>query len=76
MIHLKITQIGNSLGAVFPKEMLTELKAQKGDTITVTSAPGGSMRIVAVSDPNFDAQMDAAQKVMRKRRSALRELAK
>lgn len=76
MIHLKITQIGNSLGAVFPKEMLAELKAQKGDTIAVTSAPGGSMRIVAVSDPNFDAQMDAAQKVMRKRRSALRELAK
>jgi putative addiction module antidote len=75
MVSLKITQIGNSLGVILPKEVLAELRANKGDTLTLVEVPGG-FRVAAVSDPHFDAQMAAAQKIMRKRRSALRALAK
>lgn len=30
MYTLKLTQIGNSVGAVFPKELLAQLKLEKG----------------------------------------------
>jgi putative addiction module antidote len=74
MQTLKITQIGNSLGVILPKEILARLKVEKGDQIFVTEAPDG-LRLVN-NDPNFAMQMKAAQEIMRKRRNVLRELAK
>lgn len=73
-IPLKITQIGNSLGVILPKEALTALNVEKGDTVMLTSAPGG-FRITA-NDPAFEERMKIARKIMKRRRSALRELAK
>jgi putative addiction module antidote len=75
MKPLKITQIGNSLGVILPREVLAELKAEKGDTLSLTRGPGG-YKIAAVNDPAFDRQMGMAREVMRKRRDALRALAK
>ena len=74
MHALKLTQIGNSLGLILPKEVLTRLKLEKGDTVFVTETPDG----VAVTpyDPTFEEQMDAARTIMKKRRAALHELAK
>lgn len=46
----------------------------KGDAVYVTKAPGG-FRLTPY-DPVFAQQMDAARKVMKRRRAALRELAK
>ncbi|MDW4662845.1 AbrB/MazE/SpoVT family DNA-binding domain-containing protein, partial [Escherichia coli] len=42
---LKVTQVGNSLGVVLPKEALIKLGVDKGDTLYLTEAPGGEMRI-------------------------------
>jgi putative addiction module antidote len=74
MHALKITQIGNSLGVILPKEVLARLKVEKGDQIFMTDAPDG-MR-VSHNDPTFELQMKAAREIMKNRRQVLRELAK
>jgi putative addiction module antidote len=71
---LKVVQFGNSLGASFSKEITAKLHIEKGDTLFVTDAPGG-FRLTPY-DPEFESQMDRARKIMKKRRNALRELAK
>jgi putative addiction module antidote len=74
MHTLKLSQIGNSIGVILPKEVLTRLKLQKGDTIFITETPDGYA--ITPHDPDFEAQMTAARKIMTKRRAVLRELAK
>ena len=74
MYTLKLTQIGNSVGVVLPKEALAQLKLEKGDTVFLTDAPGG-FRLTSF-DPAFEAQMTAARTIMKRRRNVLRELAK
>jgi putative addiction module antidote len=74
MQALKITQIGNSLGVILPKEILARLKVEKGDQLFLTEAPDGFR--VSNADPEFAVQMKAAEEIMRKRRNVLRELAK
>ncbi len=71
---LKLTQIGNSVGVVLPKEALAALKLEKGDTMYLTESPDG-FRVTAF-DPEFDQQMKAAEDIMKRRRNVLRELAK
>jgi putative addiction module antidote len=73
-LRLKITQIGNSLGVILPKELLAKLNVTKGDLLIATDAEGGVR--LTVFDPEFDAQMDAARGIMKARRAVLRELAK
>ena len=74
MQTLKITQIGNSLGVVLPKEVLARLKLEKGDALHLTESPDG-VRLTP-HDPTFEAQMTAARDIMKQRRAVLRELAK
>jgi putative addiction module antidote len=74
MIKLKLTTIGNSLGFVLPKEAIQRLKLDKGDIVYLTEAPDG-YRLTPYSE-SFARQMEAARKVMNRRRAALRELAK
>jgi putative addiction module antidote len=74
MHALKLTQIGNSVGVILPKEVLARLKVEKGDTLYVTDSPDG-VRLTP-HDPAFQAQMDAAHGIMKRRRNVLRELAK
>ena len=74
MYSLKLTQVGNSVGAIFPKELLARLNLEKGDELYVTESPDG-LRIT-LHNPHFEAQMKAARGIMRKRRAVLRELAK
>ena len=73
-IKLKLTAMGNSIGAVFSKEALARLKVGKGDTLFLTESPDGYR--LTPYNPDFEAQMNAARAIMKKRRSALRELAK
>jgi putative addiction module antidote len=73
-MKLKITPIGNSLGVILPKEALAKLKLTGGDAVFLTEAPDG-FRITPY-DPDFEVQMNAAKGVMKRRRNALRELAK
>ena len=74
MNTLKLTQIGNSVGVILPKEVLARLKVEKGDLIYLTDSADG-LRITP-HDPTFEAQMKAARAIMRKRRNVLHELAK
>ena len=71
---LKLTQIGNSVGIILPRELLAKLGVAKGDTIYAVDQLDGIR--LTVADPNFAAQMDVARKVMKDRRAVLRELAK
>lgn len=74
MTTLKLTQIGNSVGVILPKEILARLKLEKGDTVFVTDTPGGVT--ITPYNETFEHQMAAARRVMKQRRNVLRELAK
>lgn len=74
MSALKLTQIGNSVGVILPKELLARLKVEKGDTLFWTEAANG-VNLTAY-DPDFGAEMVEARRIMRKRKVVLRELAK
>jgi putative addiction module antidote len=74
MHTLKLTQVGNSVGAIFPKELLARLQLEKGDVLYVTETPDG-LRITT-HNPEFEAQMRVAREIMKERRAVLRELAK
>ena len=76
MLHeLKLRKVGNSVGVVLPKEVLSYLKIGEGDTVRVSEAPDGSLRVSPTS-PEFNRQMEAAEDVIRRYRNTLRELAK
>jgi putative addiction module antidote len=71
---LTVTAIGNSLGVLLPKEAASRLEVQKGDKLFLTKSADGYR--ITVYDPEFEEQMEVARKVMKKRRNALRQLAK
>jgi putative addiction module antidote len=74
MTALKITQIGNSLGLILPKEILARLKVGKGDSVFVTETPDG----VAITpyDPAVAEQLALGSEFMRDYKETFRELAK
>jgi len=74
MTSLKLTKVGNSLGVVLPKEALARLHVGPGDTLFLTESPDG-FRLTPY-DPEFAAQFTLAEGIMKRRRAALRELAK
>jgi len=74
MFTLKLTQIGNSLGFLLPKEAAGRLNVEKGDVVFLTETPDGFQ--LTPYDPAFQKQMSVAEGIMKKRRQALRALAK
>ncbi|MDP3826155.1 MAG: AbrB/MazE/SpoVT family DNA-binding domain-containing protein [Polaromonas sp.] len=74
MSALKLTQIGNSVGVILPKEVLARLKVEKGDTLFMSEAANGFT--LSTYSPEFEAQMTEARRIMKKRRAVLHELAK
>jgi putative addiction module antidote len=71
---LKLIPIGNSTGAVFPKELLQELGVGQGDTLFPVRTPNGIE--LRRADPGLVEEMELAREIMRERRNVLRELAK
>lgn len=74
MLALKLTQIGNSVGLVLPKEVLARLKLEKGDTVFLTEAPEGLN--LTPYDPSLEAQLEAGREFMREYRDTFHALAK
>ena len=74
MTTIKIRKVGNSLGVVFPKELIARLRVAKGDKLFVQETVDG-LRLTAY-DPEFQRQMEIAEMVMREDRDALRALSK
>jgi putative addiction module antidote len=73
MKTLKVITVGNSAGVVLPRELLQRLRVEKGDTLFVLETPHG-IELVPY-DPEFAAQMEAAERVMREDRDVLQKLA-
>lgn len=74
MHALKLTQIGNSVGVILPKEVLARLKLEKGDTVYVTETPDGFA--LTPLDPSFEEQLEIGREFMREYRDTFRALAK
>ena len=75
VVELKLRKVGNSVGVVLPKEVLAHLKVSAGDTVCVTEAADGSLRI-GLASAEFTRQMEKAEDIIRRYRNTLRELAK
>lgn len=73
MIKLKVTQIGNSLGVILPKEALARLNVDKGDELYLTPAPDG-YRITPQGDADADA-LEVGRAFMKRYRKTFRALA-
>ena len=72
-MKLKIITIGNFAGVILPRELLARLRVDKGDELHVLETPDG-IRLTTY-DPEFAAQMDVVEEIMRKDRDLLRKLA-
>lgn len=74
MHALKLTQIGNSVGVILPKEVLARLKLEKGDTLHLTDTPDG----IALTpyEPNLEQQLALGREFMREYRDTFHALAK
>jgi putative addiction module antidote len=72
-MEVKVTQIGNSVGIILPKEILAKLRVEKGDRLFLTEQPGGFG--IRSYDEDFAGQMAIAEDVMREYRDVLKKLA-
>ena len=75
MSALKLTQLGEFLGVIPPKELAARLKLEKGDSVCLTELANGTVMLTR-SDADFEVQLDAGRKIMKSRRRVLRELAR
>ena len=75
LLEAKTRKVGNSVGLILPKEVLSRMNVQEGDHVFLTESTDGSFRITPF-DPEFEGQMAAAESVMKRYRNTLRELAK
>ena len=75
MFAFKVTTVGSSLGFIVPTAAQEYLRIKKGDTIYLTEAPDGTLRLTPYT-PDFERQMKLAEQIMDENRDALRALAK
>lgn len=74
MLKVKVTAVGNSMGILLPKEALSRLKAERGDTLYLVEGPEGYTLTPYQQD--FEQQLMAAQSLMKRYKNTLRQLAK
>ena len=74
MAELKVISIGNSMGVILPREVLSRLGVQKGDALFAMDEADGLK--LSVREPGLDEQLEVARRIMRERVAVLRELAK
>jgi putative addiction module antidote len=74
VIEMKIRRIGNSLGAVIPREALERLGLKEGERAFLVETPDGYR--ITPYDPEFERQMQLGEEGMAAYRNTLRALAK
>jgi putative addiction module antidote len=74
MTVLKLTQIGNSVGVILPKEILARLKVEKGDCLYVSEAVNGFT--LSPNDPDMEEQLKLGREFMHEFRDTFHQLAK
>lgn len=73
MYTLKLTTIGSSTGAVFPKDLLAQMKLEKGDQLYAVETPDGFL--LTPYDPTIKDQLEAGRNFMREYRDTFKVLA-
>jgi putative addiction module antidote len=78
VLRLKLRKVGNSMGVVLPKEAIAKLDLHEGDSLCLTDAPDGGLRVTPMVEgkEDFAKQMEKAEGIIRRYRNTLRELAK
>ncbi len=71
-MELKITQIGNSMGIILPKEILSNLNLDKGDSLHVVKTPDGFL--LTPYDPSVQEQIDIGLEFMKEYRTTFKIL--
>lgn len=74
MHTLKLTTVGSSTGAVFPKELLAQMNLAKGDQLYVMETPDGFL--ITPYDPTIEEQLEVGRDFMREYRDTFKVLAK
>lgn len=74
MSALKLSQIGNSVGVILPKDVLARLKLVKGDTLFLTEAANGIT--LTPYDPELEQQVKLGREFMHDYRDTFHQLAK
>jgi putative addiction module antidote len=74
MFALKLTQIGNSVGVVLPKEAMALLHVEKGDMLYLTESPQGFS--LTPYDPSLEEELKAGREFMAEYRDTFHALAK
>lgn len=74
MIALKIRKVGNSLGVVLPKEVVSRLRTGEGEEVFLLEGPNNTYRITPF-DPAFEKKMERAEEIMSRYRNTLHVLA-
>lgn len=74
MHTLKLTQIGNSIGVILPREVLGRLKLEKGESVFLVETPDGYA--ITPYNPALDEQVQAGREFMREYRDTFHQLAK
>jgi putative addiction module antidote len=75
MVALKIRKVGNSLGLVLPKEVISRLRTGEGEDVFLIEGPNNTYRITPF-DPAFEKKMDKAEEIMARYRNTLHVLAR
>jgi putative addiction module antidote len=68
----RLTQIGNSLGIIIPKELLESLSITKGDQVSLVKTDEGLL--LSAYDPEVSEQLALADEVMKRYRNTLHKL--
>jgi len=74
MATLKLTAVGTSTGVVIPKEILTRLRVERGDSLHLVETQEGYL--LTPFDPGIEAQLEAGRDFMKEYRDAFKVLAK
>ena len=75
MITLKIRKVGNSLGVVLPKEVVSHLRVGEGGDVFLLEGPNNTYRLTPF-DPAFEKKMAKAEEIMARYRNTLHALSK
>jgi putative addiction module antidote len=74
MHMLKLTQIGNSVGVILPREVLGRLRLGKGESVFLTETPDGY--VLTPYDPALEEEISAGRAFMNEYRDTFHALAK
>jgi len=75
MLELKVRKIGNSLGVVLPKEVVTRLNTGEGERLFLVEGPNGGYQLTPY-DPGFEKKMEQAEDIIKRYRNTIHALSK